>query len=568
VTFTVNSNKASNFNPPEFTGFELLAGPYQSTSSSYSVNNGVATSSVQVTYTYTLQCSKAGDFKLAPASIIVNGEKYSSNGLVIKVLPPDSNSDTQQNAQQQNATAGQGITSDNLFIRASLSKSNVYEQEALTLTYKLYTLVDVVQYAPKKMPDFKDFLKQEFEQTNANRQLSYENHNGKNYATIVLYQVLLHPQKSGEITIDKAVFDVLVRVQNRSARRSIFDDFFESYTNVQKTIEAPAVKVTVNPLPAGKPAGFTETVGRFQISSSISAKEINVNDAVTLKITISGNGNMKLIKTPEIHFADGFETFEPKINNNFNTTISGITGTKSIEYVFIPRYAGNFDIPAVDFSYFDINDKKYKTLHTDEYKLKVLKSDGVNENPVVAGNYVNKEDVKALASDIRYIETGNINLYFPSKPLISSVFAWLLYLIIFVLGVVCYVVLRKNIRQRSSIEFVKNKRANRIAKKRLKVAKRLLEQGKKDGFYEEILKALWNYLGDKLNIEAALLAKENVSAELAASNVSQEMINELLELLNTCEYARYAPSDNQNQMGNLYDNAASIIGKLENSIKK
>jgi hypothetical protein len=565
LVYVVNSNKAKDLRPPDFSGFELLAEPYQSVRTNISSVNGNTTSSVEVTFTYTLMAGKEGDYKLSPASITVNGEKVVSNGLSIKVLPPDSNGDA--SANQRSSQSEQGISPESIFVRAIPSKSSVYEQEGLVVTYKLYTLVDVIRYQAHKMPDFRGFLKQDIEQ-NGNRQMEYEKYNGKNYATVVLYQVLLYPQRAGEAPIDKATFELFMRIQNRSNRRSIFDDFFDSYQNVSKMLDAPAVRIEVKPLPEGKPAGFTGIVGRFSMNSTASAKEINVNDAVTIKVNITGNGNMKLIKTPEIRFPDGFEVLDPNVSNNYKTTIDGVTGTKSIEYVFIPRHAGNFEIPAAEFSYFDQQEKTFKTLRTSAYSLKVLKTDGADNSTVVGGNYVNKEDVKQLANDIRYIESGDFRLSKTKSLIITGIWGWLSYLLALLAAAILFVAFRKNLRDHADAGLVKNKRANKVARKRLKLAEKLLEQGNKDRFYDEVIKAVWNYLSHKLNMEAALLTKENVREELTAGGVGDEIIAKLLDILNTCEFARYAPAGGQQQMGNLYGETAETLGILENTINK
>ncbi|MBP1676166.1 MAG: hypothetical protein H6Q20_725 [Bacteroidetes bacterium] len=568
LVFTVNAN-GKDLRVPDLNNFEVLAGPFESRSSSYQIVNGKTSSSVSVSYTYTLQATKTGTFTIPPASIVVGGQKYTSNGLSIKVLPADDNSSrqSQQGGQQASPAAGKAISADNIFIRTSVSKTNVYEQEAILVTYKLYTLVDVVQCINKKMPDFNGFMKQELEQ-DQNKQFSYENFNGKNYGTVVLYQVLLYPQRSGEILIDKATFEAVIRVQNKTQVRSIFDDFFDSYTNVSKLIVAPASKINVRDLPANKPAGYNGTVGKFTLSSNISAQQVKANEAVTIKVNISGSGNMKLIKNPEIKFPDGFEVYDPKVNNNFKTSTSGLSGTKTIEYMFIPRHDGDYEIPAADFSYFDTQERTYKTLRTSPYKLKVLKGDGNSDNTVV-GTFANKEDVKQLAKDIRFIETQPVKLHYETEPVFGSLLGWLLYLIPLVISTILFFVFRKQAQVNSDLGLVKNKRANKLAQKRLKLAQKLLSEGKKDQFYEEVLKAVWTYLSDKLTIAAAELTKERVEAELSAKGVNNESISKFIDILNTCEFARYAPNSGQQEvMGNLYSEAIDAITNLEGIIKK
>ena len=570
LVFSVNAS-CKDLRVPEFTNFDVLAGPFESHSSSIQYVNGKSTSSVSVSYTYTLQAQKTGTFTIPSASITVDGKKVTSNGVSIKVLPADATPPPSKSQGNQGGTKGgqASISGDNLFIRTEVSKTNVYEQEAILVTYKLYTLVDVVQCNPKNSVDFNGFMKQELDQP-ANKQMALENYNGRNYGTFVLYKVLLYPQHSGVIEIDKWNFEAVVRVQNRQAVRSIFDDFFDSYTNVSKYITAPAVKVTVNALPTtNKPASFNGTVGHFSLNSNITATETKANEAVTLKLNIAGSGNMKLIKNPVIKFPDGFELYDPKVTNNFKTSPSGVSGTKSIEYLFIPRHSGNFEIPSAEISYFDTQERTYKTLKTPAYKLQVAKGDG-NEAPVVAGNsnYVDKQDVKQIGKDIRFIQTERFNISKEEEPVFGTLICWLLYLVPLFVSMLLFIFFRKQAKENANIRLVKNKKANKVAQKRLKQAQKLLNEGNKDSFYEEVLKATWTYLSDKLSIPVASLTKERVGEELTAYKVDSVLINQFIEILNTCEFARFAPNSGQQEMGNLYDDTIQAISNLEDIFRK
>lgn len=568
LVYTVNAT-GKDLRVPELNNFDVLAGPFESRSSSYQIVNGKATSSVSVAYTYTLQAQKTGTFTIPSASIVVDNQKYTSNGLSVKVLPPDASAGSSTGGKSQGGTSesgSQSISNDNVFIRTNVTKTNVYEQEAILVTYKLYTLVDVVQCVNKKMPDFNGFMKQDIEQSQ-NKQYSYENFNGKNYGTVVLYQVLLYPQRSGVIEIERATFEAVIRVQNKTSVRSIFDDFFDSYTNVSKSIVAPGSKITVNALPANKPASFSGTVGQFNLNSSISTTQTKANEAITLKVNISGTGNMKLIKNPDIKFPDGFEVYDPKVNNNFKATGSGVTGTKMIEYMFIPRHAGNYEIPSAEFSYFDTQDKMYKTLRVPAYKLQVAKGDG-GDNSAVVSNYVDKEDVKQLGKDIRYIQTRDFNIAKEEEPVFGTFIGWMAYLIPLLISLILFVVFRRHAIENADISLVKNKKANKVALKRLKLAQKLLTEGNKDKFYEEVLKAVWTYLSDKLSIPVASLTKDRVETELMGRGIDAAVLNQFLQILNTCEFARYAPHTGQQEMGDLYQETMDAIGKLEDLIKK
>ncbi|GAB1414925.1 BatD family protein [Paludibacter sp.] len=572
ITFSANA-KVSDFKAPTITGFDILAGPFKSESYSSQIINGNMSSSVSITYTFTLQAQKTGTFTIPSATIVSNGQKYTSSGLSIKVLPEDdksSSSSSSSNAtssSSSSSTADASISASNLFVRPVFSRTNVFEQEAIKLTYKLYTTYDVVQFSNKSMPDFKGFLKQEFERT-GNTQLAYENFNGRNFLTAVIYEVILYPQTSGELTVDKASFEAIIRVQSRKPARSIFDDFFESYTNVSKIVDVPAAKIHVRELPAGKPANFHGVVGQYNLTSSISTNQIKVNEAVTLKVNISGSGNMKLLKNPDFKFPDDFEVYDPKVNNNFKISSSGLTGNKSIEIMFIPRHAGNYEIPETEMSYFDPLTQQYRFLKTPTYSLQVLKSDGTVEDKPVVSNFTNKEDIKQLGTDIRYIYTGNIDLKKEEIYVFEHFKYWLLFIIPLIVSLILYVLMIKNIKDNADVIMVKNRKANRIARKRLKHAQKLLKVGNKEKFYEEVMKAVWSYLSDKLSIPVAAINKDIVKERLISLKVEDKLVERLNEILFTCEFARFAPNSGQQEMGNLYEETIDVISELEDVVKK
>lgn len=555
--------KVSDFRAPAITNFDILAGPFKAESYSTQIVNGNMTSSVTITFTYTLQAQKTGTFTIPSASITVDGDRVTSNGLSIKVLPADDQGGSSAGSSSASTAA---ISAQNLFIRPVLSKSTVYEQEAVKLTYKLYTTYDVVQYTAKTLPDFKGFLTQETERA-SNTQLDYENYNGKNYLTAVLYEIMLYPQSNGELIVDKAEFEAIIRVQSRQPVRSIFDEFFESYSNVARTIPVQGVKVNVKSLPVGKPADFSGVVGQLGLSSSISTEQLKVNEAVTLKLNINGNGNLKLIKNPDFEFPQAFEVYDPKVTNSFKVSASGLSGTKTVEIMCIPRHAGTFEIPAYKLSYFDLSEGRYKTLSTPAYTLQVLKTDGTVEESVVVGNYSRKEDVKQLGSDIRYIYTGEMSLRKEERYRIDELISWMLYLLPVLFSLILFVVFRKQVKENANVSLMKNKRANRIARKRLKVALGLLKMGNTDRFYEELMKGVWTYLSDKLSIPVAELTKEKVVAELQGRLVAEQLIQRCVAVLNECEFARFAPNAGQQYRDKLYDEAARIISELENEIK-
>jgi len=574
ITYTVNQ-RSRDLRAPEFTDFDVLSGPYTSTSSSTSFVNGKRTSSFEQTYTYMLMAQRAGTFTIGPATVKVDGENVQSNGVRIEVLPEDqqpqqqtqSNQSNQSNRNTQNNQSSQSsqASSENIFVRTIASKTKVHEQEALLITYKLYFAnVDVAQLTNNtKLPEFTGFLKQDLEQGEIQTEL--EHYNGRNYQTAVLYRTVLYPQHSGDITIDPAKFEAVLRVQTQQRARSIFDDFFGSYTNVTKMLTAPGVTIHVNALPGGKPAGFSGGVGKFNLTPSISQTELQANEAVTIKLDISGSGNMKLIKTPAIDWPEGFEPYDPKVTNNFKTTTSGVSGTKSIEYLAIPRSAGEYTIPAVKFSYFDIDEKAYKTLTTPEYTIRVKRGAGAandkGEEAVVV-NYTQKEDIKQLGTDIRYIDTKAPKGNKSSVISIQYSAIWLWYVVPLLLAIILLIVLRKQIKEASDLTRMKYKRANKVAQKRLKAAAAALKANDKEAFYAAIEQAAWTYLSDRLSIPMAELNKDNIATILAQKGVSETLIAEVKNVLSTAEFARYAPSTDHG-MEDLYTATTNLINNLE-----
>ncbi len=567
LVYTVNAS-AKELRIPEISDFDIVAGPFQSKSSSTQIINGDITHTTTLRFTYTLLPKKEGTFSIPSATIMVDKQKYSSNALTIKVLPADEEPPATANQPQTSAPQSQSITNDNLFIRAIVSRKNIYEQEYVLVTYKIYTRVDLVNIDNVKFPDFKDFLMQEIELPK-DKQFALENYNGRNYNTITLRQVLLYPQRAGTLNIDRMTCDAIVRVRNAGRSRSIFDDFFDTYQEVVKPISTSVEKLEVKPLPAGKPDGFSGAAGSFTLSSSINKTDLTANESVTVKLKISGNGNIKLIKNPTVKFPADFEVYDPKVDNNFTNTTSGVSGTKTIEYLAIPRHSGTFTIPPVEFSYFDTKTKSYKTLRTESYTLNVSKgSDSEAEQSAVVSNFTNKESVQMLGSDIRHISTENFKLREPQRFFFGTFGFALGYLLPLVVVALVFWFFRKQARENADIAMMRNRKANKIARKRLRTAEKYLKEGKKEDFYSEILKALWGYLCDKLSIPQADLNKDNVEAELRKHNLDDQLINDFMRILNECEFAQYAPSESLRERDNLYDETARTIMQLEEKIKK
>ena len=559
LSYTVNTKKVRDFRAPNIKDFEVLMGPSRSVQ--YQNINGVETNTI--TFTYILMAGKEGTFNIPGATIVADGNNYTSNSVTVKVLPPDQSAGT-GNSNSSNNQAGTKITNNDLFITATASKTTVYEQEAILLTYKIYTQVNLTGLHGD-MPDLKGFHTQEVDLP-SQKQWTLEHYNGRNYNTTVYSQYVLFPQQSGKLEIPSITFEGTISQMVASA--DPLDAFFNggSYVNVKKNIVTPKLSINVKELPAGKPANFSGGVGEFTVSSSISTQELKTNDAVTLKLVISGTGNMKLINTPEVGFPQDFEIYDPKVDNKFNLTRSGLSGNKVIEYLAIPRHAGTYTIPPVEFSYFDLKSQTYKTLKTDAYTLNVAKGEG-NSDQVVA-NFTNKEDLKVLGKDIRYIKTGEVVLSKKDDYLFGSFAYWLWYLVPMVLFIVFLVVYRKQAMENANVAKVRTKKANKVATKRMKLAGKLLSDKNIAAFYDEVLKALWGYISDKLNIPVSQLSKDNIEEELTRYGVADDLIKSFINTLNECEFARYAPGNQNEAMDKVYESAIDVISKMENSIKR
>ncbi|MEG1684635.1 MAG: BatD family protein [Bacteroides sp.] len=568
LTYTVTTQKIKDFRAPSIKGFEVLMGPSRSQQSSTQIINGNISSSSTITFTYILLAENEGTFTIPAASIVADGNAMNSNVLRIKVLPPDktgSNNSDEESSSSRSQSSGTKVSNQDIFMLVTASKSSVYEQEALLLTYKLYTAVSFQGFNNVKMPDFKGFHSQEIK-ISQKQEASMEHYKGRNYRTAICAQYVLFPQQTGKLEIPSAQFDASVAKAVRSA--DPFDAFFNggnNYVEVKKALITPKITINVNPLPAGKPASFSGGVGEFTLSSSINTKELKTNDAVTIKLIISGTGNLKLINTPEIAFPKDFEMYDPKIDNKFSTTRNGLSGSKVIEYLAIPRHPGTFNIPAVEFSYFDLKTKSYKTLKTENYEIKVEKGAG-NADQMIA-DFTNKEDLKMIGQDIRYIKSGNSTLRPKGDFLFGSFIYYLWYIIPLCFFIALVIIYRKKVIENANVAKVRTKKANKVAAKRMKTAEKFLKENKKAEFYDEILKALWGYISDKLNIPVSQLSKDNIEYELAKYGVSVELTKEFIDALNQCEFARYAPGDENEAMDKVYSSSMEVISKMENIIK-
>ncbi|MCM1514862.1 MAG: BatD family protein [Paraprevotella sp.] len=566
VSYVVDTQDVEDIRVGEFTGFELLYGPSTSRQSSFQMVNGKATQSSSITFTYVLLAQKEGEFKLPVASVDVIGKTIRSNPTTITVLPSSGGNGGATGTQgQQGQSHGRHNSTEtlddrDLFITATASKTKLFEQEAVVLTYKLYTLVNIRQLAGE-MPELDGFHCQELN-NKAQLSLKYEHYNGRNYGTAIWRQYVLFPQKSGKLTIPSISFDAEVEITNASA--DPFDLFFGggSLTQmVRKTIKTPSIDLDVTALPTPCPDNFSGAVGKFSMTGTLTPEQLNANDAATLKLVVSGQGNMKLMKAPSLEAPKDFEVYTPKETDKTTNTASGAKGSVIFDYVMVPRHGGNYTIPAIEFVYFDPEAKKYVTLHTDSFKLSVAKS-----KTAASGSVTEKEDVRILSSDIHFIKSGRADIRDSVDDFFATPYYYLWYLCLAAMFMIIFAVFRRHAKANADIVRKRGKRAGKEAAKRLKQARKLLKNHDTGAFYEETLRALLGYVADKLNISTTDLAKENVREALVARGVDEALIQQYVEVLEACEFARFAPGDPQATMDKIYDLSTQAITNLNKSL--
>ena len=575
ITYKINTRDAKELRAPDMKSLQILSGPNTSTQSSYTIINGKSENSTTITYTYIVVATEQGDVELDGATIKAGGKQFTSNKLTIKVLPPDQASQAQggqgqgSNQAQSRPSSGQSsaVGNDDLFMLATVDKTTVYEQEAILLTFKIYKLPSVdLQAMSNKMPDLKNCHVQEVDLPQQ-KEFNLEHYNGRNYQTMLWSQYVLFPQHSGELEIPATPFEgtIAQRVDNNTG--DIFDMFFNSsrYVEVKKDLSTRPIKINVKPLPQGKTSAFYGGVGDFSISSTISSTDVTANDAVTVRVILSGTGNLKLVKTPEMKFPQDFDIYDPKIDNKYSIKGGRQTGNKVYEYLIIPRHAGQYTIPALEFQYFDPKSASYKTIKTDEYTLNVARGQGGGESQGSV-SYVSKEDLKFVGQDVRFHSTP-MKLKSDSSQFFGSPLFWLSLALPLIILIVLVAISRKRVADNANMAKVRAGKANSVAVKRLKVARKLMKENRKDEFYDEMMRALQGYFGDKLSIPVAELSKDNIEAELKRRKVADEPVKQVIGLLDDCEFARYAPGDDTGRMDRLYEQAAAVIGQIENTIK-
>ena len=562
VSWTVNAGGVE-FSEPSFEGFYKLMGPQTSFSSSTQIINGKISRETSYTYVYYLQAVKEGKFVINPAICTVKNKTFSSDSLRIEVT---GGSTPAQNAtgavRNQNEDQIQSAGND-IFVNLSLDKRDVFLGEPVAVTVKIYTRVDISGINEIKYPGFEGFLKTDLE-TPPLTSLQRENINGTIYGTGVVQQFLLYPQVAGEINIDPVQISVLIR-QKSGQSDPFFGDIFTTYATVPKMVLSKSAKIKVVPLPGIKPDDFSGIAGKLALTANLNKDTVNVNDAINLKMVISGSGNLKLANAPEVKLPADLEVYDPKVTDDLKNNLNGTTGQKIFEYLLIPRHFGDFTIPPVTLSFFNVTSKQYERLKTPELHFYARKGNEQNTGITVYGG-VSKEDVKYLGKDIRFInskpgllkKSGN---NFLSKRSFYSAYAFALILFFVILFI-----RREHIRRNADLSLVRNRKAAKIAGKRLKEAEKCLLEKQTDKFHEEVLKAIWGYLGDKLNIPVSELTRNNAVNSLTEKGIPDSEISRLTSILDTCEFARFAPASSAAEAEKIYEEASGFIKIVENSI--
>jgi BatD DUF11 like domain len=563
-TISYESNqKIADIELPAFDNFQSLGGPSVGQSTQIESSPGKTYTKTTYTYTYYFRAVKEGKFTIAPASARIKNKSIQSNALTIEVLGSQSSGTSTQGQQEQGNANSSDNTSGDVFVKLILNKKEAYIGEQIVATVKLYTKLQISGIDQRyKGPDFTGFFTEPIEIPPL-RNLERENVNGDIYYTGILQKVLLIPQKTGDLVIPPFDLDLSIRQQvKRKPSNNFFDEFFEPSTqDIPMKLKSNRVVVRSKALPTGKPATFTGAVGSFTLQTSVDKTHITTNDAVNYKIAIRGTGNYKIVDEPVLNFPPDIEKYDPVIKT---APESPMTGTKTFEYLLIPHYAGEFTVPPVEFTYFDLQSNQFKTIRSSSHTIQVEKGKGDTLLPVISG--MAKEDVKLLSSDIQYIKLKTARQAFRGLTLVKDLRFYLLYLLLTLVAGLVLWLKRNHIRRTRDVVLVKNRKANKYARKRLKKAAGMIHAENKNAFYDELLSALWLYLSDKLSIPMADLSKENASSVLNAHHVKGETVDKMFDIISTCELARYAPATEAVNAGQLLDEAVKLIVRLQQEL--
>ena len=572
VSYELNGD-GKDFKTPNFTNFEIIGGPFTSTSSSVQIINGSVTRANTQTFSFHLRAIKEGVFTIPSASITVDKKKITSEPCEINVVASASGASTYNRATSNTSNSKSNITAKEVFLKATPNKKKVYQGEQILLTYNIYYTIPISQLSVSKSPSYSGFWTKDITENDGSLQQSSTVIDGQQYNVATIKEIVLFPQKSGNLIIDPLDLTCVAQIRQQRKRTQGYDpfeDFFgdvmgTSYTNVRKDIKSQPITIEVEPLPtANKPESFQGAVGQFTFTSKIDKSELKVNEAFTLTLTVSGKGNIELLELPKPAFPPDFEVYDPKISTTVKNNALGIYGSKKAEYIIIPRVSGDFTLEDIEFSYFNPSLKKYETLKSDLHTIQVQK-DASSSN---SGIYTpGQADIKYLGSDIRHINASDNALSITGTTFFMSPL-YIAIIIIMVLAFVITLLVYKRINKFNKNQvLVKNKKATKIAKKRLNNAHTYLVNNNQNSFYEEFSQALWGYISDKLNISRSQLSMESVKEIMLSKEVSEEIVNEFIDLLNSCEFARFAPGDSSKKMDELYQKGIELITKAEKLLK-
>jgi tetratricopeptide (TPR) repeat protein len=569
LVFSLNA-RSTEFSPPTFRNFRVLSGPSQSTSSSTQIINGQVSTSLSVTYTYILEALEEGEFQIQPARVLVDGKTYQSDPLHIRVSGKQTEPQTSApSPSQQTQPDSQGTPGEkDLFIRAHVSKTNPFQSEQVIISYKLYTRLPVSAYSIEKLPSFQGFWSENLTPS-AQPPGTTETIDGITYSVAEIRRVAVFPQRAGRLNIEPMEVECIVRMRSQQRSRSLFDDFFggsafDSFQNVRHIIRSNAITLDVKPLPTqNRPAEFKGMVGSYELTASLSHTEMHVNEAANLNLTISGSGNLRMAEQAFIQFPHNLEVFDPNVNDNIQTSSSGIRGERSFNYLMIPRTPGTYDVPQIKLVYFHPESGTYQTKTAGPFTIEVKGRPADGSSMPGSG----QESVRMIGTDIRYIYTRPVALTTTGKLLFRSQWFYLLLVIPAIVFGIWMLWWMKQKRLRQDTVLLRNKKARKLADKRLKKARLLLKTNQTEAFYNEMSHALWGYLSDKLSLPMSEMSQEAVKQEFQVRLVSEDLINRFMELLEQCEYARFAPGSQETKMEEMYLTAVDIIIRMEKEIR-
>ncbi len=576
VEFALNAKPDKDtFTPPVFDGFNLIAGPTISTGTSIQIVNGDMTRTVNYTYTYILLAQQEGNFTIPTASVVVDKKRYTTAPTAIEVVKEQQQPQVQQSqsqrggdtAQQRESAAANRVGEDDLFMRMILSHQSVYKGEPIRATIRLYSRVDIVNNSNLKMPTFNGFWAQDITPAQREQNASRETYNGKVYDTYVVREYLLYPQQAGALAIQPAEIDITAQIVVRSRNIDPFFGGGHEFYNVRRHLSTEEQSIDVKQLPAGAPASFSGAVGRFEITMEpLESTTIKANSAATLRVRVSGVGNMTFIQAPKLTLPSSFELYNVRTTESITTGRAGAEGYKEFEYPFIARAEGDYTIPSIEFSYFDSSTKAYNIVSTNSFSINVT-PDSRGDNAAVVQRGASKMNIEVLGQDIHFIKLGNGEFISRREPLILS---WLYFVImggVLLIYVLLFILLRRAMRDSKNSALRRGKMANKMAIQRFKSAKRYMDEGSERAFYEEMLRGLWGYMSDKLNIPVAELTKEYVREELAKRGCEGALIQSFADIITECDEAQYSPMA-RSKMGDVYGSGLQLVSKIESFVKR